>query len=119
MKIRLKNCSFYAYHGALDAEKELGQRFYIDVELMLDTPAAIEDDDLNNTVHYGEVYEIIGKTVVGDQYDLIETLAHFIGKNICENFAKVKHASVTVRKPNAPINGVFDYVEVCVDTENS
>jgi dihydroneopterin aldolase len=38
IKIMLKNCSFYAYHGVFPAEKEIGQRFFVDVEL--DAPIA-------------------------------------------------------------------------------
>ena len=118
MKIKLSNCEFFAYHGVLDFEKEQGQAFFVDVTLTLNKPEMIEDDRLENTVHYGEVYDIVKKTIENNRYDLIETLAHFIGKNICAEFSKVKHVSVSVRKPGAPVDGVFDHMEVTVDNEN-
>jgi len=31
--IRLKGLEFYGYHGVMEAEKELGQRFIIDLTL--------------------------------------------------------------------------------------
>ncbi len=32
-KIILKNLGFYGYHGVLEAENILGQKFFVDVEL--------------------------------------------------------------------------------------
>ena len=45
-KIILSNLGFYAYHGVLEAEKVLGQKFFIDAELFLDTKEAGRTDDL-------------------------------------------------------------------------
>lgn len=116
LKITLKNCSFYAYHGVFPAEKEIGQRFFVDVELDVQKSEQIADDKLETTVHYGEVFALVEDTVTNAKYDLIETLAHFIGRNICDSFDLVLNAKVTVRKPSAPIPGVLDFVEVCVET---
>lgn len=114
--IFLKNCSFFAYHGVLQAEKETGQRFFVDVKLTIEKTETIGQDILANTVHYGEVFEVVETTVTQERYDLIETLAHFIGVNICTKFETVMKASITVRKPSAPVKGVFDFVEVTVST---
>ena len=46
-KIILSNLGFYGYHGVLEAEKVLGQKFFIDMELFLDTKEAGKTDDLN------------------------------------------------------------------------
>lgn len=116
IKIMLKNCSFYAYHGVFPAEKEIGQRFFVDVELDVKKSELIAEDKLEGTVHYGEVFALVEDTVTNTKYDLIETLAHFIGQNICDSFELVMNAKVTVRKPSAPIAGVLDYVEVTVET---
>ena len=35
-RLVLKNMVFYGYHGAFAAEKELGQRFEVDLEMQLD-----------------------------------------------------------------------------------
>ena len=39
-KIILSNLGFYGYHGVLEAEKILGQKFFIDAELYLNTKEA-------------------------------------------------------------------------------
>ena len=42
--IFLKGLEFYAYHGALDAENEIGQPFLVNVRLKVDLKAAGESD---------------------------------------------------------------------------
>lgn len=116
IKITLKNCSFYAYHGVFAEEKEIGQRFFVDVELDVTKSKNIAEDRLEDTVHYGEVFALVEDTVTNTKYDLIETLAHFIGQNIIDSFNLAQKAKITVRKPSAPIQGVLDHVEVCVET---
>ncbi|MBO6918127.1 MAG: dihydroneopterin aldolase [Rhizobiaceae bacterium] len=116
IKITLKNCSFYAYHGVFEEEKKIGQRFFVDVEMDVTKSEDIADDQLENTVHYGEVFALVEDTVTNTKYDLIETLAHFIGQNIIDSFNLVQKAKITVRKPSAPIQGVLDHVEVCIET---
>lgn len=115
-EIRLKNCAFFGYHGVLAAEKELGQRFFVDVHVRMDKPARIEADDLSVSVDYGQIFKLVKAQVEEQRYDLIETLAHFIGQDICREFAVIHSAIVTVRKPSAPIQGQLDFAEVTVET---
>ena len=39
-KIFLKNLAFFGFHGVLQEEKNLGQKFFVDVELSLDLKEA-------------------------------------------------------------------------------
>lgn len=110
--IRLKNCAFFANHGVFEEENRLGQRFYIDLELDVSTSDALELDDVSRTVDYGEVFAEIQAIVQGSRRFLIETLALDIGKRLCSHFDPVQRARVVLRKPNAPIRGVLDHVEV-------
>ncbi|MEW7006701.1 dihydroneopterin aldolase [Lentilitoribacter sp. EG35] len=116
--IHIKNCAFYAYHGVLDFEKEKGQNFFVDAVLTIERPPEFGNDDLNDTVNYALVFELIEQITTKERYDLIETLAHEISRRICQKFSKVISASITVRKPDAPIDGEFDYVEVNVEARN-
>lgn len=116
--IHIKNCAFYGYHGVFDFEKAKGQNFFIDAVLTIERPPDFGDDKLENTVHYGLVFELIDHITTKERYDLIETLAFEIGQRICKEFPTVISASVTVRKPDAPIEGEFDYVEVNVEARN-
>ena len=112
--IRMKNCSFFARHGVRDEEEALGQRFYIDAELEVDSAEALAQDSIAGTVDYGEAFLVIEEIVTGKRRFLIEALALEVAKALCARFPQVARASITVRKPGAPVRGVLDHVEVTV-----
>ena len=112
--IRMKNCAFFARHGVLDEEETLGQRFYVDAELTVDPDRPLDEDSMQSTVDYGVAFEVIEKIVTGQRRFLIEALALEVGKALSARFPQIKRAEITVRKPNAPVRGVLDYVEVTV-----
>lgn len=112
--IRMKNCAFFAHHGVFDGERKLGQRFYVDAVLDVDGGTALETDDIDNTVHYGIAFSVIENIVTGSQRYLIETLALDVAKALVARFPQITRAEVTIRKPNAPVAGVLDHVEVTV-----
>jgi 7,8-dihydroneopterin aldolase/epimerase/oxygenase len=117
--IKLHNAVFYAYHGALSDEQNLGGKFEIDVELHCDLTTAKQSDELNETVNYEKVYAMMKKIVTEKKYYLIEALAHSIGMGILDSFSQVQKSIVRVRKPGAPVHGVVDSIEVQVETERS
>ena len=112
--IRMKNCAFFARHGVLDAEETLGQRFYVDAELTVEAGEALAQDRIDATVDYGVAFGVIQEIVTGRRRLLIEALALEIAKALCDRFPRIISAAVTVRKPNAPVQGVLDDVEVTV-----
>lgn len=113
-QLRMMNCAFFARHGVHDEEEMLGQRFYVDAVLTVDPGDALETDTIHNTVDYGEAFKVIEAIITGRRRYLIEALGLEVAKAICEQFPQVKKAEITVRKPNAPVPGVLDYVEATV-----
>ena len=113
--IRLKNCAFFARHGVLAEEETLGQRFYVDAELTVEPSRPLTQDSIEDTVNYGIAFTVIEQIVTGKRRYLIEALALDIAKGLCETFPQVKRAKITVRKPNAPVPGVLDFVQVSVE----
>lgn len=112
--IRLKNCAFFARHGVHDEEEALGQRFYVDAVLLVDPGQALEDDAIDGTVDYGVAFGVIEKIVTGERRFLIEALAMEVAKALVRRYPQIERAEITVRKPNAPVRGVLDHVEVTV-----
>lgn len=112
--IRMKNCAFFARHGVLDEEERLGQRFYVDADLQVKPDTPLESDSINSTVDYGVAFIEIEKIVTGRRRFLIESLALDIAQALCRKFPQIVRAEITVRKPNAPVPGVLDHVEVTV-----
>lgn len=110
--IRLRNAVFYAYHGALSDEQNLGGKFEVDVDLYCNLSRAAASDSLRQTVDYERVYDCIKGLVLGKKYYLIEALAQTIAYGILKNFKAVQRVIVRVRKPGAPVKGVIDHVEV-------
>ena len=110
--IRIKNASFYAYHGVDSDEQNLGGKFEIDVEITGDFSEAIMSDNLKKAVDYESVYSVIKKVVTQKKYYLLETLAKTIAKGLINEFSLIQKVKVIARKPHPPVKGVVDYVEV-------
>lgn len=100
-------------HGVLDAERRDGQDFVIDVVLELDTSAAAASDDVADTVHYGDLAAGLADVVGGEPVNLLETLAQRLA-DVCLADVRVRAATVTVHKPEAPIPLTFTDVAVTV-----
>lgn len=112
-RIRIVGLEVFAHHGVFEFERERGQRFLIDAELVVDLAAAARSDALAQTVHYGEVADAIVAAVERDPVDLIETVAERVA-GVVLAFAGVLATRVTVHKPDAPIAAVFGDVAVSI-----
>ncbi len=110
--IRIKNAVFYAYHGAIEDEQNLGGKFEVDVDMFCDFAAAAESDSLRKTVDYEKVYAFLKTTVHSRNFYLLEALASTIARGILREFSSVERVIVRIRKPHPPVKGVVDHVEV-------
>ena len=108
-KIELKGLEFFAYHGVLPEEVRLGQQFSVDVVLSLDPDMQFESDAVESTVNYAEVFALVEAIFTGERFNLIERAAEAIAERVLADFERVREVGVTVRKPAAPLPGVFDY----------
>ncbi|SJZ86652.1 dihydroneopterin aldolase [Selenihalanaerobacter shriftii] len=113
--IRLKGLEFYAYHGVLAEEKELGQRFIIDLTLETDLKEAGMTDEVTKTINYAEVYQEVKEIVEDESYDLIETVAEKVANQILDKFVGIERVVIVVKKPEVPIPGVLDWAEVEIE----
>lgn len=112
-KICIKNMEFYGYHGVLESEKSQGQRFYVDAEVWFDLSKPGLTDSLEDTIDYSNIYFISRNITENKRFDLIEALADNIARGILDKYAgRIEQVVVRVRKPAAPIPGIFDYAEV-------
>ena len=114
IKIRLKNIQVFGWHGVADKEKKIGQQFEIDIEASAPLQKAIQTDDIRQTNDYSEMYDKVVKVFSAVKYNLIEALAAQIAKEITNEF-NLTECKVVIRKPDAPINGILETVEVEVN----
>jgi len=112
-RITLTGVRVRAHHGVFDFEREQGQEFVIDVAVAVDLAAAASGDDLDRTVHYGELAEAVVEAVRRDPVDLIETVAERVAA-VALAYPAVEEVEVTVHKPEAPISVPFADVSVTI-----
>ncbi|WP_246140048.1 dihydroneopterin aldolase [Protaetiibacter larvae] len=112
-EITLTGLRAIGYHGVYEQERVEGQLFIVDVTLHLSLAAAASGDDLNATVHYGELADKVVRAVESDPVDLIETVAERVA-NLALAYPVVDTVTVTVHKPSAPIAVPFADVSVTI-----
>ena len=110
-RILISNMTFYGHHGVEEAERRLGGRFAMDVELYLDLAPAGATDDLTKTVDYKAVYELARRIEMSRNYLLLEALAHDTAQAILEEFP-VDEVVIRARKQSVPLGGLIDFSEV-------
>lgn len=118
-KITLNQLSFYGYHGLFPEERKLGQRFLVDVELFTDLRKAGRSDNMNDSIHYGEAYELIQEIVEGEAKNLIEAVAETIAANLLQRFDLLIACCIRVTKPDPPIPGNYESVGVEIYREKN
>lgn len=111
-RILVRNLVVHAYHGVLDEERRLGQRFEVDIDVRLDLREAAARDEVEATLSYVDLVGIAEEVSRGRAFRLIEALADEIARTILERHDLADTVVVAIRKPAAPIAAVFDWVGV-------
>ena len=111
-EIRIDNLEVYAYHGVFPEENEKGQLFYVNMVLYEDTREAAKEDDLFLSTNYGEVCQFVTELMQEQTYQLIETVAETVAREVLRSFPLVQALDVEIRKPQAPIGLPFESVSV-------
>ncbi len=110
-KISVTGITGFGYHGVFEHERREGQTFSVDLEVVTNFSAAVISDDVRDTVNYAELADIAHAAIVGTPVNLIEELADSIARD-CLDIAGVTSITVTVHKPQAPIEVPFSNVSV-------
>jgi len=117
--ITLRQMQFYGYHGLFPEENKLGQRFIVDVQLFLSLEKAGKSDQMNDSIDYGKVYEVVQAIVEGEAMHLIEAVAEKIAGQLLGEFALLQALQVKVIKPDPPIQGHYESVSVEIYRERA
>lgn len=116
--VRLKNMVFHAHHGYWEEERRVGQRFEVDIELLVDVKKAAASDHIRDTIDMYKVYQTVERVVLKKQFKLVETLAEVIANTLLQKFP-ITEVNVCVRKPNSPVPGICDGIEVEIYRDKS
>lgn len=112
-RITIEGMTFIGRHGVLEGEQAEGQPFVVSVDYPVDAAAAARSDELGSTVDYAAVFDCVREIVEERSYRLIERLAEAIAGELLARFP-VADVRVRVRKPEAPLPGDFEHVEISI-----
>ena len=113
-RILVERIAVFAYHGLLEEDARIGQRFYISLDCRIDLRPAGLSDDVAKTVSYADLTEIVVRIATTRRFALIEALAEAIAAEILERFEGVDSIVVRVDKPSAPVPAVIDGVAISI-----
>lgn len=100
LKINLKHCKFYGYHGFYPEEQVLGNTFWVDLQTAYHPQTALEDE-LAHTLNYEILYQII-KEEMNVPQKLLETVAFRILERIQDLSENIKNIKLSIQKENPP-----------------
>jgi dihydroneopterin aldolase len=115
-RLRLEGIDVYAHHGALPAERELGQRFVVDVDMWADLEPAADNDDLSRGIDYAAVHRVVVTAAPSSSFHLIEAQAGRLCRELLAAFT-AESVRVTVRKTQPPISGFFGQAMVTLERD--
>lgn len=114
-KILIRGLEIEARHGVLGFEKLNSQRFIFDVDIFTDFYGGAMGDDIEKTVNYADVCNIVEDITKNNTFNLIEKLAYECAFAVLDKFHGASGIKVTVYKPQAPVNQSIQTVGVCAE----
>ena len=114
--ITIEGIRVFAYHGHLPEEEKLGGHFIVSVWVTADSSEVEKTDDLNNTVDYVKIIEI-----VKEQMEISSKMIEHPAKRIVDAILplhKVEKVKVEVEKIQPPIDAAFDKISVTTEGAN-
>lgn len=111
--IKINKIKLYAYHGCLEEEAKIGGNYEVNIILTTDFQKAAEQDDLEKTINYVDVNDIV-KNEMAIRSKLIEHVGHRILTQLKNKFSSLTKCSVEIIKICPPINGDVESVSIVI-----
>ncbi len=102
-RLLLRGLRVMALCGALPEERVRAQPFELNVELGVDLASAGLSDDLGDTVDYGAVCAAVAAAAEGEQFTLMEAMAHRLAEVCLNADPRVEQVTVEVHKLRPPV----------------
>ncbi|MFQ5579975.1 MAG: dihydroneopterin aldolase [Nitrospiria bacterium] len=115
-KLTIYQIEFHGHCGITEAERSIGQRLSVDIEMHYDLKKAAKTDHLEETVDYDDLSTEIAKLGRKQAVNLIETLAESIAWKVLEN-SQVHSVLIRLKKISPPCEAIRGGVVVeCLRT---
>lgn len=111
--ILLENIVLYGFHGVFPQETKVGNLFKINVSLTVDLEKSSLSDQLDDTINYGMVYEVI-KEEMAVPSKLLEHVAGRIVRRLKKDFNSIESIEIKLSKQNPPVGGQVDFASVII-----
>lgn len=105
---------FHAFHGVMPEETIVGGEYEVSVEMNVDFSQAMETDNLDGTINYAIVYDLVAAEMRTPS-KLIEHVAGRILRSVKHRFPQIEAIEVRVSKLNPPVTGDVDRATVVVN----
>jgi dihydroneopterin aldolase len=115
--IAIDGIEVYAIHGMLPEEKEKRQLFLFDIKLELPSCPACASDNIEDSVDYAGVIEIVREVAWGGSYELLERLASVTAEEILARFEAVASVRITVEKDDPPVEYPVGGISISLERE--
>jgi dihydroneopterin aldolase len=112
--IELQAIELHGFHGVLEHERRVGQRFLVDLELDLAEETAAATDAIDDAVDYRDVVETVVAVSDAHAYHLLEALAAALAEALMDRFPLTR-ARVRVRKPDVVLARPVDHAAVVAE----
>jgi dihydroneopterin aldolase len=109
--IEITGLSLYTHHGVSAAEREVGQRLVFDIRLDVGETDATVTDEIDDTVDYGEVCQLVALIAQQRQHKTLERLCSTIADRLLADY-DLEGVWVKAAKPEPPIPLPVDEVSV-------
>lgn len=114
--VLVENLEVFANHGLFEEEQKVGRKFIVNLMVETDFSAAAENDDINGTVNYARLCDIIHEQMAIPS-KLLEHVGNHILKAIKTEFPTVNFAELKIAKQNPPIKGKIGAVAVVLNEQ--
>lgn len=115
-KISLEGLLFKAYHGYYDEERQKGNQFEVNLSVKTDFKYASQNDDLDGTVDYEQLYAIV-KDEMGKPSKLLEHVVNRVISRVLDEIPAVKQVKMSLSKYDPPIGGQCRAATITVKRE--
>ena len=102
--IELKKMLFHAYHGVMKQELIVGNTFQVDLKLFLDLSQAVQTDNLEDTVNYADIFNLVKEEMATPSH-LLEHIAGRIVQKIKQKYPAIAKITIRLAKLNPPVQG--------------
>lgn len=101
-KIFLRQLAVPAVIGVWEHEKHAPQLIYFDIEAVVEAASAAQSDLLEATVDYAAIYNYLQEYVPTTRFQLLESLAENLSRNLIQKFS-LKWVRLSIAKKPADL----------------